>query len=425
MSLQLGIVILIVILATGLPMYVGFAITDTILNTWLCGTPVTVMASHMFQALNSWTIMAVPFFILVGELMGKTKLSHQLIDVTDSFVGWLPGGQAVTLVAAVTIFGAISGSGIAAIAAIGMIVVPVMIEKGYPKGYSIGLAAASAQIGVLIPPSIPLILFGEITQVSVSGLFAAGVIPGLILAAMLIVYSIIMALIYKWPRSKMYSWRERGAIFLKGLPALALPVIILGGIYGGFFSPTEAAVVGCVYALCFGLFGRRLSWKDTQEAFKHAAIITGMVFLLVCTTVLFGKIMIYTMVPNWIVENVVALGLSKNVFLFCVIILYLIIGMFAEVIVITLVTVPILFPVMKAFGIDPFAFAIIMTVGVVIAGITPPVGVNIFAASAIFRVPASLIIRNIGGFLVIEIIFFFLVTYIPAISTWLPKVLGY
>lgn len=425
MSLQLGLVILIVILATGVPMYVGFTITDAILNTFLCGIPVTVIASHMFQALNSWTIMAVPFFILVGELMGKTKLSHELIDVTDSFVGWLPGGQAVTLVVAVTIFGAISGSGIAAIAAIGMIIVPVMIEKGYPKGFAIGLSAASAQIGVLIPPSIPLILYGEITQISVSGLFAAGVVPGLVLATMLIIYSMILAVIYKWPRSRVYSWQERRTILIKGLPALALPVIILGGIYGGLFSPTEAAVVGCFYALCFGLIGRRLSWKDTQDAFKHAAMVSGMVFLLVCSTVLFGKILIFSMVPNIIVESVAEAGLTKNIFLFCVIVLYLIIGMFAEVIVITLVTVPIFYPVMVSFGVDPYAFAIIMTVGVVIAGITPPVGVNIFAASAIFKVSASMIIRNIGGFLIIEIIFFFCITYIPRLSTWLPKALGY
>jgi len=425
MSLYAGMLILIVILFTGVPMYVAFVITDGMLNTWLCQIPLTAMASHMFQSLNSWTIMAVPFFILVGELMSRTKLSQELIDVSDSWVGWIPGGYAVTLVVSTVMFGAISGSGIAAIAAIGVLIVPSMIERGYPKGFAIALSAASAQIGVLIPPSIPLILFGELTDTSVSGLFAAGVVPGLCLAGILIVFSIIMAVTKGWPRSRVYTWRERRVVLIKGLPALFLPLLILGGIYGGFFSPTEAAVVGCAYAFVLGMITRKLSWQETVGAVVSTARVTGMIFLLVAATVLFGKIMIYSMVPHLIVESVAEAGLTMGLFMLCIIGLYLILGMFAEVIVITLVTVPILYPVMCALGVPAYSFAIIMTTGVVIAGITPPVGVNIFTASAVFNEPAADIIKNVWGFLISEIAFLFLVAYMPVLSTWLPQVLGY
>ena len=422
--LPLGLVVLLILFFTGVPMYVAFASGGTILHLFYCDAPLITMVSYMVHALDSWTLMAVPFFILCGELMARSRLSKELVDFCDSWVGWLPGGLAISLVLATVIFGAISGSGIAAIAAIGLIMVPRMLELGYPKGFTIGLSAASAQLGVLIPPSIPLILFSSLTETSVPGLFAAGVVPGLMLATMMIIVSVIFATRGHWPRSRVFTWHERWTAFVKAIPALFMPVLILGGIYGGIFSPTEAALVATFYCLIFGLASRRLDWKVTMEASISMARISGIIFLLVATTVVFGKVMIYARVPHMITTWVAEAGLSLGLFLSVIALLYLVIGCFAEVIIITLVTVPILFPVTTAMGIHPYAFAIIMTMGVVVAGITPPVGVNIYTASGVYNVPAASVIKNIWPFLIVEIICLFIVAHVPALSTGLPGLLG-
>ncbi|MDY7019029.1 MAG: TRAP transporter large permease [Chloroflexota bacterium] len=422
--LVLGLVIIFGLLFLGVPLFVCFVTGGSVLNTLYAGAPLANVAHMMFSALDSYVLMAVPFFILAGMLMGKGGLSRSLVDFIDSLIGHVPGGLGIVLIVSTMLFGAMTGSGTAAVAAIGIIIVPRMLELGYDKKFCLGLIAASAQLGVLIPPSIPMILFGSLTETPIADLFMAGLIPGIMIGVMLMIASGIICWRNKWGIHPSASWGERGRSFVKALPILFMPVLILGGIYTGTFTPTEASLIATLYAAVAGLATRTLSPKAIMEGGKDTLRTTGMIFLLVCSVIIFGRIMSYARIPHMLTSLVVGLDVSLPIFLLVIMVFYILIGFFAEVIIITYVTVPILFGVVcTVMGVHPYQYAVIMTTAVVLAATTPPVGVNLYLTSGLFKAPLEDVIKGVIPFMIVLLIGMIICTYVPALSTWLPSLM--
>ena len=423
--LVLGLIVIFGLLFLGVPLFLAFTCGGSLLNTLYAGAPLSNVAHMMFQALDSYVLMAIPFFILAGMIMSHSGLSELLVDFIDSWIGHLPGGIAIVLVVSTMLFGAMTGSGTAAVAAIGLVIVPRMLELGYNKTFALGLIAATAQLGVLIPPSIPMILFGALTETPVADLFMAGLIPGIIIGILLILVSVFICKRNGWGMHPPCSWQERRDAFVKAIPILILPVIVLGGIYGGIFTATEASFICTLYALILAIIYRGIKIPDLINISASTLRTAGMLFLLVMSVIIFGKVMSYARIPHMLTEFVAGAGLSLSLFLLAIVMFYITVGFFAEVIIITYVTVPILFAVMTSMGVHPYQYAVIMTSAIIVASLTPPVGVNLYLASGFFKEPLENVIKGALPFLAVEVVCLFLFAYFPFFSTWLPSLMSH
>lgn len=384
------------------------------------------VARNMVTGTDSFPIMAIPFFVFAGELMGGGGISKRLLDVANVFFGRIRGGLAIVTVVVCMFFAAISGSGPATVAAVGGMVVPTMLEKGYDKKFVLALIAAAGSIGVIIPPSIPMVVYSVTVNSSVSSLFLAGFIPGILIGLVLIAYSYFYARKagYKGDTEPFSIGRALREVW-RGKWALLSPVIILGGIYGGIFTPTEAAAVSVIYSLIIGLFvHRELNFKDMLEVTKRSCETTATILVVIGCATGFSKVLTLGRIPTTVATLLTTMTDSKVLILLLINLLLLLVGCFMETVCAIMILAPILFPVVTALGVDPIHFGIIMVTNLAIGFITPPLGVNLFVASRVGETTLDVVIKGIIPFLVLMIATLMLITYVPAISMFLPNLLG-
>lgn len=377
---------------------------------------------NMFSAINSVTLMAIPGFIFAGLLMAKGGISFHLIEALKSWVGHIKGGIAIVSILACMIFAAISGSSPATAAAIGSIMIPAMIKAGYNKRYAMGLVAAAGTLGILIPPSIALILYGSIAEESISDLFMAGVIPGILLGAMLIVFAIIYARVKNLGGLEKASWDERFKKTGKAVWGFLLPIIILGGIYSGAVTPTEASIVAVFYSIFISFFVYKdMTKKLFLEIVKESINTTAMIFLIIASAIIFSTFLAIEQIPQAFSEWVSANSANKWIFLLGINLMFFVLGMFLEAVAIILITLPILLPVLVHFDINLIHFAIIMTINMELAMISPPVGLNLFVVSGVAKEKLGNVVKGVVPFFIIIVLGLVLVTLIPEISLFLVK----
>jgi len=395
----------------------AFIMVDPLLET-------TVIFRQFFSFIGRYSLTAIPLFIFAGFLMEKTGLIKQLFAFADSLVGHLPGGFGVATVLACVLFGSISGSSVAMAAAMSVIAIPEMKKRGYPDWLSGGLVATAGGIAILIPPSIPLLIYGIVTETSVVRLFFAGVIPGLMLAAGNIISVIVIALWLKLPRSGRFD-AARALRESKGaLPALGMPVVILGGLYGGLFTPTEAAAAACGYAMIYGLIvGRAEFVRALLPTAMRAMNLTGVILFLVGSVGVFQFLAANMYWPQRITDTIVGWGLTPIGFIFAYMGVLLILGMFVDGVAMILLTVPVIFPVAYAMKIDPVALGIMLTLNIEMGVVTPPVGLNLFAVSGTSRIPLHEVIKGTIPFFVGDGLVLLAVIFFPGLATWLPDLL--
>ena len=384
------------------------------------------IAQNMVTGCDSFPTMAIPFFIFAGELMGGGGISKRLLNLASVFFGRIQGGLAIVTVVVCMFFAAISGSGPATVAAVGGMVVPTMLEKGYDKKFVLALIAAAGSIGVIIPPSIPMVIYGVTTNSSVSSLFLAGFVPGIMIGLVLIGYSYFFAKKngYKGD-TEPFSWKRAAHELKEGFWAILSPVIILGGIYGGIFTPTEAAAVSVIYSLIVGCFiYKELDLKKLLNVTRNACETTASILIVIGCAAGFSKVLTLGRIPTTVANGMLNMTDSVILILLLINVLLLIVGCFMETLCAIMILAPILFPVVTSLGVDPIHFGIIMVVNLAIGFITPPLGVNLFVASRVGETTLDNVIKGIIPFLVLMIATLMLITYIPAISMFLPNMLG-
>jgi C4-dicarboxylate transporter DctM subunit len=382
-----------------------------------------VIFRAFFNFINRYSLMAIPLFIFSGYLMERTGLIALLFRFADALVGWLPGGFGIATVLACVLFAAISGSSVAMAAAMSVIAVPEMIKRGYPPWVAAGLVATSGGIAILIPPSIPLVLYGVVTETSVVRLFFAGVIPGLLLALANIATIIVLAKLIDLPRGKFDASLILPAT-IAALPGFGMPVVILGGLYGGLFTPTEAAAVACGYAMLYGVITRRGEFlRELLPVTQRSLGLTAVILFLVGSVGVFQFLAANLYWPQTITKIITSWGLTPLGFIFAFIVVEMILGCFVDGVAMILLTVPVAFPIAMALKIDPVHLAIILTLTVEMSLVTPPVGLNLFAVSGVSKIPVSEVVKGSVPFFVTDALVLLAATFFPALSTWLPNLL--
>jgi C4-dicarboxylate transporter DctM subunit len=391
----------------------AFIMTDPLLT-------MSVIFRQFFSFIGRYSLIAIPLFIFAGFLMERTGLVAQLFRFADALVGWMPGGFGVATVLACVLFGAISGSSVAMAAAMSVIAIPEMRKRGYPDWLSGGLVATAGGIAMLIPPSIILILYGIVTETSVVRLFFAGVIPGLLLALGNALSVIVIAMALKLPRGTFVGrrvWTE----FKGAAPALGMPVVILGGLYGGLFTPTEAAAAACGYALLYGLLSNgREFLRQLLPTACRALNLTAVILFLVGSVGVFQFLLANLYWPQKVTEVVTAWGLAPLGFIFAFMGVLMILGMLVDGVAMVLLTVPVVFPVAYALKIDPVHLGIMLTLAVEMSVVTPPVGLNLFAVSGTSKIPLPQVLKGTIPFFLGDLAVLLLVIFFPALATWLP-----
>lgn len=422
----LMLVILVVSLAIGIPVAVSLGVT-ALFGLVLKGIPLEYIAKTTYSAVNSFTVIAIPMFILSGAIMEKGGLTKKLVAFAKSCVGDSPGGLATVAVLTCSMFAAISGSGPATTAAIGSILVPAMIKEGYDKNFAGAVVACAGGIGVVIPPSILMIMYGVAAEQSITTMFMAGVFPGILLAIFLIgtVKIISRRRGYRSvPDEKRtvksfmhYLWDAKWAIFS--------PIIILGGIYGGVFTVTEASIVSVLYALFVSVFiNHSFSWHDLKDTVLYTARMTGAVLIILMFGAIFGRVLTIYQIPQLVSNFLVTTISSPFLLILFVNLLLLFIGMWMESITMIIILTPLLLPAMVAAGVHPIQFGIMFTIACEIGYETPPLGVNLFVASELAETNIEGISKQAIWLALAEIAVLFLVSYIPAISLFFPRMLG-
>lgn len=408
------------LLAMSVPVAISIGLGSTAAVFGTDNLSMIVIAQQLFIAIDKYPLAAIPFFILAGNLMETGGISRRLVDFAKSIIGGIQGGLACSCVLTCMIFASVSGSSVATTFAIGAILIPALVKHAYPRNYSAALQASSAELGVIIPPSIPMILYGVSAEVSIGELFIAGFGPGLLIGGALILYVWLYAKFKGYGKQDHEGRLSFGVATQKASFALLMPVVILGGIYGGIFTPTEASVVAVFYALIVGFFiYRELTLKALIPVLKKSVISSAVIMFIIATAGLFSFLISRAGIPealgSWLTEVLKSPGwflLGVNVALF-------IIGMFIETSASIIILAPILVPIAIQFGIDPVHFGLIMVVNLALGMITPPFGVNLFAACAVARISLDKIIPPLLGFVGVIIACLMLITYVPDISLFL------
>jgi len=386
------------------------------------GTPFSIVGQKLFGSLDSTALLAIPFFILAGNMMSTGGISKRLVNFCNTLVGKSYGGLATVTIVACMFFAAVSGSGVATCAAIGGIMIGAMEKEGYNKAWAAGTTAAAAQIGVIIPPSIPMVLYGVAVNVSISDLFLAGFLPGILIGISLILVAKLFSKKHNYYGGKKSTAKEKLIALKNAFWAILMPVIILGGIYGGIFTPTEAAIVAAVYAFVVGaLIHRELKIKDVIKAFHDSAITLGSIMLILSAAGLFAYVMTINQVPAIVSNLVINMTDNKYVYLLLVNLLLFVVGMFFDTAPAIIVLSPILLPAAVALGVDPVHFGIIMVCNLAAGMVTPPFGVTLFAAAQIAKINYEQMLRYVIVYIGILFMDVMLITYIPAISLLLPN----
>jgi C4-dicarboxylate transporter DctM subunit len=418
------VAIILLLLFAGLPVAFSLGAASVVLLLSY-GLPMKIIGSTVYGSLDSFVLLAIPLFVMMSQILLDGRIGDDLFDTVNVWVRHLPGGLAIATVLACAFFAAITGSGAAAAATIGMVAYPAMLARGYDKKFTLGLLGTGGSLGILIPPSIPLIIYGEVAEESVGKLFMAGVIPGLVLTMLLVAYAAYRSVQGGYQRLQPASWQERLALTRKNIWGIILPAIILGGIYSGVFTPTEAAAVGLVYSLFITLvIYRTLKLRDLVDIGLKTAATSCMIAMIITGAMLFGRVMTLLEIPQLLTEQIIAWKLSPIMFVAAMNILMLLLGCILETVSIILLTMPLVVPIMHAIGIDPIWYAIVLTVNMEIALVTPPVGMNLYVISGLDKdIRMADAIRGIMPFIAILFLFLLFTMLFPPMVTWLPSIM--
>jgi C4-dicarboxylate transporter, DctM subunit len=417
--------LLFVLMLTGMPISISLGLTVLTFLFTLTHVPIESVALKLFTGIENFEIMSIPFFILAGNFLTHGGVARRMINFATSMVGHFHGGLALAGVMACALFAAVSGSSPATVVAIGSIIMPAMVRQGYPKSFGAGVITTSGALGILIPPSIVMVMYAVSTNSSVGKLFMAGVIPGLLLAFLLGLTTWFKARKNNYPRMKKATWVERWKAFRRSAWGLLLIVIVMGGIYTGVFTPTEAAAVSAVYAFVVAVFVYKdLTLKQVPKVLLDSASMSAMLLYIITNAVLFSFVMTSENIPQAMAGWILSKGFGEVAFLLVVNVLLLLAGNVMEPSSIVLIMAPILFPVATSLGIDPVHFGIIMVVNMEVGMCHPPVGLNLYVASGITKMGISELTVAVMPWLLTMLGFLLLITYVPQVSLWLPNLMG-
>lgn len=419
------IVVLLLCLIAGLPIVWSLAAASVVSIALNDSLSFVVIAQRLFAGVDSFSLLAVPAFMLAGDIMCKGGLSRRLINFADALVGWVSGGISLVAIVSCTFFAAISGSSVATTAAIGGLMHPELVKRKYPPDYSAAVQAIGGTLGIVIPPSIVFVIYGNVTGVSISKLLMSGVIPGITACVALCLYAFVKAKCCNFPKEDHFSIRRLAVTFKDAVLALLMPVIILGGIYASVFTPTEAAVVAVFYGIVICLLVyREITPKELWQITRGSAKAASNIMLLVATAQVFAYLITYYNIPPTVANWVMGFCSTKTVFLLMVIALLLVAGMFLDNGSIILIMGPILAPIASAFGIDPVHFGLLVVFLLTIGQCTPPFGTCMFVACGIANRPVGGVARELMPFIAVEVACAFLFAFFEPLSTALPNLLG-
>lgn len=417
--------LLTVLMLTGMPISISLGLTVLTFLFTMTQVPLESVALKLFTGIEKFEIMAIPFFILAGNFLTHGGVAKRMINFATAMVGHWYGGLGLAGVLACALFAAVSGSSPACVVAIGSILLPAMVKAGYPNRFGAGVITTSGALGILIPPSICMVMYSVATNTSVGALFMAGVLPGLALAATLFGVTWFRARKYDYPRMPKATWAERWKAFQGSIWGLLLIVVVMGGIYTGIFTPTEAAAMSAVYAfICAVFIYKDMGLKDVPKVLLNSANMSAMLLYIITNAVLFSFIMTNEGIPQTLADWMLGNGLGPITFLLAVNVILLLAGNFMEPSSIVLIFAPILFPVAVKLGIDPIHFGILMTVNMEVGMCHPPVGLNLYVASGITRMGITELTVAVWPWLLSMLVFLVVVTYWPGLSLWLPRTLG-
>lgn len=409
-------------LVLGIPIAFVLGLTSFVALICSGNIPLLLIPKEMFSGTDSFPLLAVPFFILAGNLMNVGGITKRLIHFCNILLGYIRGGLALVNVIASMFFAGITGAAVADTSALGSILIPAMTREKYDRDFSAAVTAASSTVGPIIPPSIPMVILGTVGELSVGALFLAGVVPGILVGLSLLVVAYVISVKRDYPKEKMKSLKEFFFGLKDALLALLMPAIILGGILGGIFTPTEAAVVAVVYAFLVSFFVyREIRWKDLPKVLIDSVVTTSIIMFVIANSAIFGWILANHQVPQAVAQIFLSISTNKWVLLLLINIFLLFVGTFMETTASLIILTPILLPLAVKVGIDPIHFGLVMVLNLVIGLITPPLGVCLFIACSIARITLEQIVKALLPFLIAAIGVLFLVTYIPELVLWLPR----
>ena len=425
MSTAFIFILLIALMLTGMPISISLGLTVLTFLFTMTHVPLESVAMKLFTGIEKFEIMAIPFFILAGNFLTHGGVARRMINFANSMVGHWHGGLGLGGVVACALFAAVSGSSPATVVAIGSILLPAMVRMGYPKRFGAGVITTSGALGILIPPSIVMVMYSVSTNTSVGALFIAGIVPGIILATMLGITTYYRARKGNFPRLAKAGWGQRWRTFREGAWGLFLVVVVIGGIYSGIFTPTEAAAMSAVYAFIVAVFiYKDLKLSEVPRVLLNSANMSAMLLYIITNAVLFSFLMTHENIPQAMADWMMGTGLGVVGFLLIVNVLLLLAGNVMEPSSIVLIMAPILFPIAMKLGIDPVHFGIMMVVNMEVGMCHPPVGLNLYVSSGITKMGITELTIAVWPWLLTMLVFLGMVTYIPIISTWLPKTLG-
>ncbi|MGY6563424.1 MAG: TRAP transporter large permease [Halomonadaceae bacterium] len=412
------------VLLLGLPIFASLAFAVFLAIDFFGNTNPVIVPMRMFTGMNNFSLMAIPFFILAAELMRIGGLSSRLIDLAKALVGWVPGGLAAATVLSCLLFGAISGSSPATVVAIGSIMFPALVAAGYDKRFAIGLIATAGTLGPIVPPSIALIIYGSVTGTSVGRLFAAGLLPAILIASLLIAYCMVYSSFKGYARAPFPTLREIAAAVKSAAWGLGLPVILLGGIYSGIFTPTESAAVACMYGLFVGMVVyRTIGWRELLGTLRNSGLTSATLLLITAGASAFSWLLAITGTPTQLASQVLSLTDHPVQVMALFNVVMIIAGFFLDSASAIIVLSPLLQPIAAQVGVDPVHFGIITLVNFSVGMITPPVGLNLFVAMAISRMSLLEVFRACIPLIVMMFIALIVLTYVPWFSTWVPSLI--
>lgn len=417
--------LLMMLMLTGMPISIALGLTVLTFLFTMTSVPIEAVALKLFTGIEKFEIMAIPFFILAGNFLTHGGVAKRMIFFASSMVGHWYGGLGLAGVLACALFAAVSGSSPATVVAIGSILLPAMVKAGFPKSFGAGVITTSGALGILIPPSIVMVMYAVATNTSVGALFMAGVVPGILLALFLGLTTWYRARKNNYPRQPKASMAVRIKAFRDSVWGLLLIVVVMGGIYTGIFTPTEAAAMSAVYAFVVAVFVYKdMGLKDVPKVLLNSASMSAMLLYIITNAVMFSFIMTNEQIPQTLAAWMLAQGLGPIVFLLAVNVLLLLAGNFMEPSSITLIFAPILFPMAMKLGIDPIHFGILMVVNMEVGMCHPPVGLNLYVASGITKMGITELTIAVWPWLLTMLGFLALVTYVPSLSLWLPRLMG-
>lgn len=424
--MQIGLIIMIVLFMVGVPIWISLSIGGLLLSIISVGSPVANIPLTFWNGIDSFTLMAITFFLLAGAIMAYCGPSKYIFDVVNSFFGQKRGGLAITAVVMSMIYAAITGSSTATLAGVAEFARPEMIKKGYTPTYIASLMAASCTLGQMIPPSILMILYGSMVQVNTGVLFIAGIIPG-------ILSGLVLCSIAWWTSPKInkmsfddietYSWKNRIKCLIKGFPALFMPVAVLGAIYSGFVTPTEAGGLAVVYSIGISILYRKLNWKTFVDTMKSTITSNSMIFILIAGALLFANPIAFLQIPQMISQAVIKLGLNSIQLMIATFGVLILLGMVIDVIPILYLTIPAFYPALVASGVNLVHFNIVMILALQIGQISPPFGTALYVSAGINKAPIDQVARGVIKYIVAYTIITVIIILIPQLSLWLPSIM--